>query len=161
MSILIGNNCVVSIYYTLTDDAGRMLDSSKFSGPLNYLHGANNLVPGLEHELTGKRTGDNFKVSIDPENAYGEYKEELVKVVPIAMFEDLDKLETGMQFESNGSDGEEIVIVTHIEDGEVTVDGNHPLAGKTLHFEVSIESVRDATAEELEHRHVHEHGHHH
>jgi FKBP-type peptidyl-prolyl cis-trans isomerase SlyD len=162
MTTLIGNNCVVSIHYTLTDDQGNTLDSSKNSGPLDYLHGANNLIPGLERELTGRSAGDSFNVTIAPDHAYGLYRDELVQIVPIAMFEDVEDIEPGMQFETHGPNGHELVTVIRIEDGNVTIDSNHPLAGKTLHFDVSVESVRYATPEEREHGHVHhEHSHHH
>jgi FKBP-type peptidyl-prolyl cis-trans isomerase SlyD len=162
MTILIGNNCVVSIHYTLKDDDGQMLDTSRDSQPLTYLHGAGNLIPGLESELAGKTTGASFNVSIPPEQAYGIYREELVQVVPIDMFKGVDEVKMGMQFETQGPNGEELVIITEVTEDEVTVDANHPLAGKTLHFEVIIEDVRDATLEEVQHGHAHDpHGHHH
>ena len=162
MGILIGKNCVVSIYYKLTDDAGNLLDMSMNSEPLHYLHGANNLIPGLENELTGKSVGAAFKVSVPPNEGYGTYREELVQVVPRDLFKGVDDIKTGMQFETEGPDGPELIIVTHVSSEDVTVDGNHPLAGKTLHFDVTVESIREATAEERDHGHPHDaHGHHH
>lgn len=162
MSILIGNNCVVSIHYTLTDDAGNLLDSSINSEPLYYLHGADNLIPGLENELTGKAAGAAFKVSVPPEQGYGTYREELLQTVPLDLFKGVDEVKPGMQFETQGPDGPELIMVTAVSSVDVTVDGNHPLAGKTLHFDVTVESVRDATAEELDHGHPHDgHNHHH
>lgn len=162
MGILIGNNCVVSIHYKLTDDAGNLLDTSINSEPLHYLHGANNLIPGLENELTGKAAGAEFKVSIAPEDAYGTYQEELVQTVPLDLFKGVEEVRPGMQFETQGPNGPELIVVTGVADGQVTVDGNHPLAGKTLHFDVTVEAVRDATREEIEHGHPHQgHDHHH
>lgn len=162
MTIMIGNNCVVSIHYTLKDDAGQMLDTSMDGQPLTYLHGAGNLITGLESELTGKAAGDNFNVSIPPEDAYGFYREELIQTVPIDLFKGVDEIKPGMQFETQGPNGDELVIITAVTGEEVTVDANHPLAGKTLHFEVNIEQVRDATLEEVEHGHAHDpEGHHH
>lgn len=162
MTILIGNNSVVSIHYTLKDDDGHILDTSFNSDPLMYLHGAGNLISGLENALVGKTTGASFNVSIPPDQAYGAYREELVQVVPIDMFKGVDAVKVGMQFETQGPNGEELVIITEVTEDEVTVDANHPLAGKTLHFEVVIEDVRNATLEEVEHGHPHhEHGHSH
>lgn len=162
MGILIGNNCVVSIHYTLTDDAGNMLDSSINSEPLHYLHGADNLIPGLENELTGKAVGSAFKVKVPPEDAYGIYNDDLVQTVPLDLFKGVEEVKPGMQFETQVANGPELIIVTDVSNGQVTVDGNHPLAGKTLHFDVTVEAIRDATSEELEHGHPHTgHDHHH
>jgi len=162
MTILIANNCVVSIHYTLKDDNGELLDTSRDSQPLTYLHGAGNLIPGLESELAGKTAGASFNVSIPPDQAYGVYREELVQIVPLDMFKGVDEVKPGMQFETQGPNGDELVIITAVSGEEVTVDANHPLAGKTLHFEVNIEQVRDATLEEVEHGHAHDpNGHHH
>lgn len=162
MGILIGKNCVVSIHYTLTDDDGNILDTSINDEPLHYLHGANNLIPGLENELTGKAAGAAFTVKVAPDEAYGVYHEELVQTVPLDMFKGVDEVHPGMQFETQGANGPEMIIVTAVKDGQVTVDGNHPLAGKTLHFDVKVEAVRDASREEIEHGHPHHgHDHHH
>lgn len=162
MGILIGKNCVVSIHYKLTDDAGNLLDTSQNSEPLHYLHGANNLIPGLENELTGKSVGAAFKVSVPPGEGYGIYREELVQVVPRDLFKGVDDIKPGMQFETEGPNGTELIIVTHVSSEDVTVDGNHPLAGKTLHFDVTVEAIREATEEERDHGHPHDaHGHHH
>ena len=155
MSILIGDNCVVSIHYTLTDDAGEVLDSSRDGDPLKYLHGANNLIPGLENELTGKTAGASMQVSVPPEDAYGLHSPEAIQNVPRSAFEGVDEIQPGMQFQTEGPHGVQIIVVKEVSDDEVTVDANHPLAGKTLHFDVSIEAVRDATPEEIAHGHVH------
>ena len=155
MSILIGDNCVVSIHYTLTDDAGEVLDSSRDGDPLKYLHGANNLIPGLENELTGKTASASMQVSVPPEDAYGLHSPEAIQNVPRSAFEGVDEIQPGMQFQTEGPHGVQIIVVKEVSDDEVTVDANHPLAGKTLHFDVSIEAVRDATPEEIAHGHVH------
>lgn len=155
MSILIGENCVVTIHYTLTDDAGTVLDSSREGDPLKYLHGAKNIIPGLENELTGKTSGATMKVTVAPQDGYGEHSPEAVQAVPRSAFEGVDDVQPGMQFQTEGPNGVQIIVVTEVNDEEVTVDANHPLAGKTLHFDVSIEDVRDATPEEIEHGHVH------
>ena len=161
MGILIGKNCVVSIHYTLTDDAGNLLDTSINDEPLHYLHGANNLIPGLEDELTGKTVGAAFKVKIPPEDGYGIYRDELVQTVPLELFKGMDEVQPGMQFETQGANGSEMIVVTDVSSDQVTVDGNHPLAGKTLHFDVTVEAIRDATREELEHGHPHQGNEHH
>lgn len=155
MSLLIGDNCVVSIHYTLTDDEGAVLDSSRDSEPMNYLHGAGNIIPGLEDELTGKSVGASFKVSVAPEDAYGVLDEELIQVVPRSAFEGAEEIMPGMQFHAEGPHGVQVITVAVVEGDDITIDANHPLAGKTLHFEVSIEGIRVATEEEIDHGHVH------
>lgn len=155
MSILIGDKCVVSIHYTLTDDAGTVLDSSREGDPLKYLHGANNIIPGLENELTGKASGATMKVTVAPEDAYGPHSAEAIQKVPRSAFEGIDEIQPGMQFQTEGPQGVQIIVVKEVSDDEITIDANHPLAGKTLHFDVSVEDVRDATPEEIAHGHVH------
>jgi FKBP-type peptidyl-prolyl cis-trans isomerase SlyD len=155
MSLLIGDNCVVSIHYTLTDDDGNVLDSSKDSDPLNYLHGANNIIPGLENALIGKSAGDSMQVTVSPEEGYGVKSDELIQTVPRAAFEGIDDIQPGMQFQAQGPQGAMMITVTAVDGDDITVDGNHPLSGKTLHFDVSVEGIREATEEELEHGHVH------
>lgn len=153
--MLIGNNSVVSIHYTLTNDSGEVVDQSQQDQPLTYLHGASNIIPGLEKELAGKVAGDNFKTSVNPEEGYGPRHEEMVQQVPRESFPaDMD-IQAGMQFNAESPNGPVTVVVTAVADDKITVDGNHPLAGQTLHFEGKIEAVRDATAEEVEHGHVH------
>ncbi|MDQ6971487.1 MAG: peptidylprolyl isomerase [Mariprofundaceae bacterium] len=146
---------VVSFDYTLTDNAGGVIDSSEGQEPLAYIHGSGFLIPGLEKEMLGKKAGDSFKASIEPEDAYGVRDTELVKEVARDMFADVEKLEAGMQFQAETEDGVEVVTVTEVSDDTVTVDGNHPLADVTLNFDVTVVEVRDASAEELEHGHVH------
>lgn len=158
----ISANSVVAIHYTLTDDDGVQLDSSVGNQPLTYLHGAGNIIPGLEQELEGKKAGDSLQVTVPPADGYGEHVEQLVQIVPKAAFAGVEELDLGMRFQAQTEQGPVSVQITNIEGDEVTVDGNHPLAGKTLHFEVSIETVRDATEQELEHGHAHgAHGHDH
>ncbi len=144
----ITKDSVVSIEYTLTDDEKEVLDSSDGMGPLEYLHGHNNLIPGLERELEGKSAGDAFKVSIKPEEGYGVYHDELVVKVDRNQFPDDAAIEVGMQFEAGGPNGSQVVTVTSVEADKVTVDANHPLAGETLHFDVKVISVRAATEDE-------------
>ena len=155
-------NKVVAIDYKLTNAKGELIDSSANHGPLLYIQGIGNLIPGLEKELEGKKAGDNLKVTIAAKDGYGERNDSLCQVVPRSQFESTEGLEVGMQFEVETEQGELIVSVTKIEGDNVTVDGNHPLAGVELHFDVTVKEVRDASAEELAHGHVHgEGGHHH
>ena len=152
----IAEQSVVSIHYTLTNDAGETLDTSDGREPLVYLHGAQNIIPGLENELTGKSIGDSFNVTIQPENAYGTVNSELVQTVPHSAFEGVEKVEPGMQFQARGDDGEtQVITVTEVADSGVTVDGNHPLAGQVLNFSVRVEEVREATEDEIAHGHLH------
>ena len=151
----ITENAVVSIHYKLTDKAGEVLDTSEGREPLAYLHGRGNLIPGLEKELEGKKEGDKFNVTIPPEDAYGTRNDNLVRQVPRDAFKDVQDLQTGMRFQSKTEQGTEIFTVAKIEDQHVTIDGNHPLAGEALTFDVEITEVRDATPEELSHGHVH------
>ena len=152
----IADNCVVSIHYTLTDNSGETLDSSAGREPLNYLHGNNGLIPGLEKELTGKTVGDAFVATVAPEEAYGLPNPELVQDVPLEALAQIENLEVGMQLQSRGDDGRvQVVVVEAIGDSTATLNANHALAGETLHFDVSVEAVREATAEELEHGHAH------
>lgn len=151
----IADRCIASFNYTLTNDAGDVLDTSNGREPLAYLHGAGNIVPGLEKAMEGKSAGDTFKVDVDPGEGYGERHDALVQVVPREAFQGVDDIQPGMQFQAQSNQGVMSVTVTKIEDGQVTVDGNHPLAGETLHFDIEVTEVREATAEELEHGHAH------
>jgi FKBP-type peptidyl-prolyl cis-trans isomerase SlyD len=161
--MLIAANKAVSIDYTLTNDAGEVIDSSAGGAPLAYLHGAGNIIVGLEKALEGKQAGDELTVSVEPHDAYGEYSAELVATLGRDMFEGVEDMEVGMQFHASAPDGGmQIVTVRALEGDDVIVDGNHPLAGQRLTFAVKIVSVRDASAEELAHGHIHgEGGHHH
>ncbi|MFT7677889.1 MAG: FKBP-type peptidyl-prolyl cis-trans isomerase SlyD [Planctomycetota bacterium] len=154
-------NAVVSIDYELKDDAGEVIDSSKDDAPLAYLHGIGNLLPGLESELLGKSNGDNVKVRLTAEDGYGERSEEMVQVVKRAQFPADVTIERGMQFQTDGPQGAVPVTVVEVDGDEVKLDGNHPLAGVNLNFDVTVVEVREASAEELEHGHVHGPGGHH
>lgn len=158
----IAERTVASFHYTLTDDAGRVIDSSSGHGPLTYLHGAGNIVPGLEKAMLGRSVGDAFDVVVAPEEGYGEPNEMLVQVVPRAAFQGVEELAVGMEFQAHTPQGPMSVAIAKIEGDEITVDGNHPLAGRTLHFAIEVTDVREASLEEVMHGHVHgEGGHHH
>jgi FKBP-type peptidyl-prolyl cis-trans isomerase SlyD len=158
----IAKNVVVVIDYTLTGPDGKTIDSSIGKEPLPYLHGAGNLIPGLENALLGKSKGDTLKVTIAPEDAYGIRDDKLIQVVPKSAFQGVPKLDVGMQFRSQGQGGAPVVVtVTKVEGDNVTVDANHALAGIPLTFDVAVKDVRAATKEELEHGHVHGPGGHH
>jgi FKBP-type peptidyl-prolyl cis-trans isomerase SlyD len=160
--MLIAENCVVSIYYELTNDAGEVLDASTDGEPLTYLHGAHNIIPGLENQLLGKKAGDQLKVTVQPQDGYGEHSPNLVQEVPRNAFPEPDSLEVGMRFNAQSENGVMSVVISQTGADTVTVDANHPLAGQVLHFAVTIDEVRAASAEELAHGHVHgPHGHHH
>lgn len=157
--MLIANQHVVAIDYTLSNDAGEVVDSSAGAEPLVYLHGAGNIIAGLEKALAGKAVGDELDVSIEPEDAYGEYSAELITNLGREMFEGVDQLEVGMQFHASAPDGGmQIVTIRDIDGDQVTIDGNHPLAGQQLNFKVKVVSVRAASEEELAHGHVHGEG---
>lgn len=157
----IAKDLVASIEYTLTDDAGNVIDSSVGGEPLAYLHGAGNIIPGLEDALEGKKAGDTFKVNIAPADGYGEKNDGLMQVVPKEMFQGVDTIEVGMQFHAQTDHGLQVITVAAVEGNNITVDGNHPLAGKNLNFDVKVVDVRAASAEELDHGHVHGAGGHH
>ncbi len=158
-----GDGKVVQIHYTLRDDDGDVVDSSSGGDPLEYLHGAANIVPGLEAAMEGKTIGDKFKVSVPPGEGYGEVGGPGPKPVPRDAFPDDVELEEGMQFFVRGPDGEPFPVwVISVSDNEVMIDANHPLAGETLHFEVEVIGIRPASKEEVEHGHPHgPEGHHH
>ena len=140
---------VASIHYTLTDDAGNVIDKSPPEQPLRYFHGAGNIVPGLEKALAGKQAGDSLQVDVKPEEGYGPRNDELVQSVPRSAFKGVDKVEPGMQFEARTAQGPLLVTVTKVEPEQVIVDGNHPLAGQNLHFAVEVAEVREASEAEL------------
>lgn len=158
----IAQNKVVSFHYTVSDAATKeVLDSSKNSDPLTYLHGARNIIPGLENALEGKTVGDELEVTIAPADAYGERSEDRVQQVPIQAFEGVEKIEPGVLVAAETDQGSIEMVITEVNGDQVTVDANHPLAGKSLTFEVTVESVRDASEEEVDHGHVHGPGGHH
>jgi len=151
----ITENAVVLFHYILTDEDGTQLDASTDSAPLAYIHGHKNIIPGLEQAMEGKTEGDAMKVTVAAADAYGERQDHLVQDVPRDAFQGIDEVKPGMRFEAQTPSGPVSVVVTAANDETVTVDGNHPLAGKDLTFDVKIETVREASEEELEHGHVH------
>lgn len=157
----VAKDAVVTIHYTLKNDAGDTIDSSAGGDPLAYLQGNGNLIPGLEKELEGKTTGDKVSVKVSPSEGYGEYDKSLVQQVPRRAFKGIANIQVGMQFQVDSNQGPRAVTVTNIIGDMVTVDGNHPLAGQNLNFDVEITEVRAATEEELAHGHVHGPGGHH
>lgn len=164
-NLIIADGLVVVLNYTLRTDEGELIDASTADQPMAYLHGADNIVPGLEQALTGKTVGFSGKVTVDPEDGYGEREDLPAQAVPRSAFpEDLPVAE-GMQFMAEGPNGEHAPIwIAGVEGDQVFVDSQHPLAGKTLNFEVEVLNVRQATENELSHGHPHGpdgHGHHH
>ena len=157
----VADNMAVSIHYTLTNDEGEVLDSSVGDESLVYLQGGGNIISGLEKAMVGRVTGDKFNVRIAPEDAYGEIMDDMVQVISRDMFEGIDDIEVGMQFHADVSHGTGIVTVVGIEDDNITIDGNHPLAGIALTFDVEVIDVRAATEEETAHGHIHGAGCHH
>jgi len=153
--MVIEKDRVVTIDYKLHDAAGKVLDSSDASEPLIYLHGNENIIAGLEKHLLGKKAGDEVECVIPPKEGYGVRDEALVFKVSKSEFGEGSPIELGMQFEAHGEDGAQIVTVMGIEGDEVTIDANHPFAGEELHFSVKVVDVREATAEEIEHGHIH------
>lgn len=157
----IADQRAVLMHYTLTNDKGEVLDSSRGSEPLAYLHGVGNIIPGLEKALVGKQAGDTAKVTVAPAEAYGEHDAGLIQQLPKRAFKGVGDLKVGMQLQAQSDRGMRIITITNIQGDMVTVDGNHALAGETLHFDVEIVEVRAATAEEMAHGHVHGPGGHH
>ncbi len=151
----ITKNAVVAIDYQLTSDEGEVLDTSEGHEPLAYLHGAGGIIPGLERELEGKQVGDQFQVAIAPADAYGERNDALEQEVPRDQFEGDEDLTLGMQFQVDSEAEPMVVTVIEIDDDVVTIDGNHPMAGINLNFDVTVREVREATSDELSHGHVH------
>lgn len=156
----IADNVVASLRYKLTDSQGEILDEATLAEPFVYLHGANNIIAGLEQALIGKQTDDQLEVTIPPADAYGEHDARLTQEVSKDMFSDVpdSQLIPGAQFHAQTDAGQEVITVTAVQDDTVTIDGNHPLAGETLHFDVTVLEVRAATDEEISHGHAHAHG---
>lgn len=158
----IAKNNVVTMHYTLTLDDGAEVDTSVGSDPLVFLFGNGQIIPGLEDALEGKTKGEKLKVKVSPDMGYGDRDDTLTQIVPKGAFEGADKLEVGMQFHAQGDEGPIMVTVIKLDGDKVTIDGNHPLAGKNLNFDVNIVDVREATSQELTHGHAHgAHGHDH
>jgi FKBP-type peptidyl-prolyl cis-trans isomerase SlyD len=159
--MVIDNQRVVSFDYTLKDTDGNVIDSSDGNEPLSYLHGAGNILPALEAEMQGKTEGDEFSAVIPPEEGYGVRDDSLVGDVPLTDLEGIPNLKVGQQLEAQTPTGPRVVRITAVNDSAVTIDANHPLAGVTLHFDVKVADIREATADELEHGHAHGAGGHH
>lgn len=153
----ISKNSVVSFHYTLTNDEGDVLDSSKGHDAFTYLQGSQMIVPGLENELQGKGKGDKFVAVVEPADGYGDFDDSLLQRVPMDRFGG-QQVEVGMQFQAGEHS---IVTVAEVTDTDVLVNGNHPLAGVRLHFDVEVTDVREATPDEISHGHVHGPGGHH
>lgn len=154
----IEKNVVASLAYKVMMEDGVVVDQSTSEAPLDYLHGHNNLITGLEKELEGKVAGDKFSVTVAPEDAYGDHNDDLVQRVPADVFQGVEQIEVGMRFLADTDQGPIPVEVTEVDGDEVVVDGNHMLAGQTLTFEVEVMATREATAEEIEHGHIHQGG---
>lgn len=155
-SLSIGKDTVVSFHYKLSDPKGAVLEESTAGDPLMYLHGYQQIIPGLENALLNKKVGDKFDVVIEPAQGYGEYQAEMVIPIPRNQFKNEKDLKVGAVFELSDEQGQAVLArVSAIEKDTVIVDANHPMAGKTLHFAVEVSSIREATAEEKTHGHVH------
>jgi len=149
--MIIKGKVVVTLHYTVTDDNGQQVDASPEWEPLVYLHETHGLLPGLEQGLEGHKAGDSFQVTVQPDDGYGLHDPTLVHKVPLDAFSEFNNLDVGMQFELESEEGHgEQFTVTAIDGDEVTVDANHSLAGKVLHFDVRIESLREATSKEID-----------
>ncbi len=162
---MIRENKVVDLAFTLKSEEGEILDQAEKDDPFVYLHGFDQVVPGLESALAGLKVGDQKKVEVSAAEGYGEIDPSLKVIANRSQFPKGVELEVGIQFETETPDGDEVVFtVCAIEGDQVHVDGNHPLAGQKLHFEVEVLNIRDATTDELEHGHAHGpdgHGHEH
>ncbi|WP_354624649.1 peptidylprolyl isomerase [Psychromonas sp. MME2] len=152
------NDLVVAIHFGVAEVDGHALDSTENGAPLEFIQGTHYLVPGLEAELEGKAVGDKFDVTLQPEQAYGVFREDLVQQVPRSLFEGVDEIQVGMTFHAETDQGTRTVEVTAVDAENVSIDANHPLAGMTLQFVGEVVSIREATAEELAHGHIHQAG---
>lgn len=152
----VGANTVVSFDYVLCDSDGRELDSSRETGPLAYLHGAGGIIPGLADAMTGRASGERFSVVVQPEQAYGLSDPKMIAALPRERFSGTDTIAVGMQFHAQTTEGHaRVVRVVAVDDRTVTIDANHPLAGQSLSFDITVVDVREATASEIEHGHPH------
>jgi FKBP-type peptidyl-prolyl cis-trans isomerase SlyD len=152
----IQQHSVVSIHYKVVDnDSDQLIDSSENKEPLTYLHGASNIIAGLEQALEGRVVGDSFEVTIAPADAYGEQVADKIQTVPRNLFDNLEKVEAGVSVTADTESGPVHLVITEVTDETVTVDGNHPLAGRSLRFEVNVETIREGSDEEIAHGHVH------
>ena len=148
---------VVSIEYTLKDEKGTVLDTSVGQEPMEYLHGASNIIPGLEQGVEGLKAGESKSVVVPAALGYGEYSDKLIQRVPLDRF-GANKVEIGMRFHAETNLGMRVLVIRHVDDKEAVLDGNHELAGKTLYFDVKVVAVRAAELTELAHGHPHQAG---
>ncbi len=153
----VAKETVVGIEYTLKDEQGNIIDASGDRGPMEYLHGAQNIIPGLEQGVEGLEVGDTKNVLVPPNLGYGEYSDKLLQRVPIEHF-GANTPQVGMRFHAETNLGMRVLTIKQIEGTEVVLDGNHALAGKTLHFDIKVASVRAAELTELSHGHPHQSG---
>lgn len=154
----IAPNKVVVMHYAVSDSEGTLIDSSYDHTPLALIHGTGYMIEGIEEALVDRQQGDKFEVAVPADKAYGERHDGFVQTIPKEMFAGVDDLEVGTQLRATTDEGEQTVIVIDIQEDEITVDGNHPLAGIDLNFDIEIIEVRDATEDELTHGHVHGEG---
>ncbi len=156
-------NQVASVAYTLTNSEGQVIDQATKESPMMFIHGVGGMIPGFEKELEGKNIGDSFSIVVEPADAYGERNDALTQDVSREMFAGVpdEQLVTGAQFQAQTDAGVEIITIAGVEGDTIKIDANHPLAGVTLHFDVEMLDIREATEEELAHGHVHAAGHSH
>jgi FKBP-type peptidyl-prolyl cis-trans isomerase SlyD len=160
--LTVQDNHVITLNYQLKNQEQQLIDSSDRDGPIVYLHGAKDILPGIEKAVLGLEVGGKAQVSIPPEEAYGDFDKTKIQEVPRSAFAGMDKVEVGMHVQEETPQGPVVVTVTEVTDEVVTVDANHPLAGQTLHFDLEVAGVREASEEEISHGHVHgPDGHHH
>lgn len=161
--LTIADDRVVLFEYVLKDDDGSIIDQSGPGAPMAYLHGHGNIVPGLERQLVGKSVGDALTAVVSPDEGYGALREDATESVHRSAFPKDMELRPGMPIRAEGSDGQQMILwVVKAEGARVTITANHPLAGKTLNFDVKVTGIREASSEEIAHGHVHgPDGHHH
>tara|TARA_B100001079_G_scaffold269598_1_gene282143 strand:- start:18 stop:500 length:483 start_codon:yes stop_codon:yes gene_type:complete len=147
---------VVEMHYTLKNDANEVIDSSQGKEPMPFLQGHGNIIPGLESALEGMKVGESCDISVKPEDAYGVHRPEAIQEIPMEALKGIEDLQVGMELQSQDEQGNQFIVrVEEIKEETVLINANHPLAGETLHFNVSIENVREASEDELKHGHVH------
>lgn len=153
----ISQNKIASLAYTLKNDAGDILDTANNSNPFLYMHGTGGIIKGLEKALEEKSVNDDFHLMVLPEDAYGEHDDKLVETVPRDMFEGIpdEEMVAGAQFHAQTGQGTQVITIASIDGDTVNIDANHPLAGETLHFDVNVLDIREATEEEIAHGHPH------
>jgi len=155
-SVKIKKDCIVAIHFTLSNPDGEKLDTTEGGEASNYMHGVGNLLPIVESALEGKQAGDKVQITVQPEDGFGETKPELTRMIPPGTFEGVKNIQPGMRLDAKDPDGhvQPIIIEAITKDG-IIINGNHPLAGQVLKFDISVESVREATEEEIAHGHIH------